>query len=123
MLDGLDARGAWTTVLLVGDGGYQALCVSDSSARLFDAMFGSTGVPDVDAPGPLEAVATDLGVGAVDDAQLSLAAGRVGSQVTSVSYDSATRGRVVATVSAGTTRSGSPATSSPGRSRTASGCS
>jgi len=96
-----ERRGAWTTVVLAGDAGFQALCVTDSSARLFDAMFGSSGVPGVDTPGPREAVATDLGVGAADDAELSVAAGLVGSEVTSVSYDSATQGRVAATVAAG----------------------
>lgn len=96
-----ERRGAWTTVVLTGPGGLQALCVSDSSTRFFDDMFGSVGVPDVAAPGPRDVVATDLGIGSVDGSELSLAAGLVGPDVREVSYESSERGRVQATVSRG----------------------
>ncbi len=36
-------RGVWTTVVLAGDDGFSALCVTDTSRHLFSDMFGSAG--------------------------------------------------------------------------------
>lgn len=97
-----EQRGVWTTVLLAGDDGFTALCVTDGSTRLFGDMFGSIGTPEgYRAPRPDEVIATDLGTGAIDAGELSLAAGYAGTDITGISYDSATHGRVEATVSQG----------------------
>ena len=98
-----ERRGTWTTVVLAGTDGFSALCITDSSAgSLAGGMFGSVGTPsDHLAPGPRDVFATGLGVGGSEDADLSLAAGDVGSDVTSVLYRSTTHGDVDATVSSG----------------------
>lgn len=97
-----ETRGAWTTVILSGAGGFSALCVTDRSTHVFDDWFGSVGTPSFDTtPGPRELIATDLGTGAIDAGELSLAAGTAGREVTAVSYDSATHGTVHATLAAG----------------------
>ncbi|MFC9970327.1 hypothetical protein ACFVH6_05425 [Spirillospora sp. NPDC127200] len=100
----VERRGVWTTVVLAGRAGtgFSAMCVTDGSARLFDAWFGSIGnASGRTPPGPRGLVATDLGVGGIDAGDLSLAAGEAGSQVVKVTYDSRTRGTVTATVSQG----------------------
>ena len=97
-----ERRGVWTTVVLVGDDGWSALCITDSSAGWFsDAMIGSSGVADVASPGPRGIVATDLGTGTMSAGNISLAAGRVGSDVVAVSYASRTDGVVAASVDEG----------------------
>jgi hypothetical protein len=98
-----ERRGVWTTVVLAGNGGLSAMCVTDSSARLFAEMIGSTGRPtagDV-APEPRELFATDLGMGTMSAGNISLAAGAAGSDVVSVVYRSRTHGVVTATVNGG----------------------
>lgn len=97
-----ERRGAWTTVVLAGEDGFSALCVTDSSRRLFDDWFGSVGHSATSAaPGPRALLVTDLGTGSMRAGDLSLAAGLVGSDVAAVAFDSATQGRVEATVSHG----------------------
>jgi hypothetical protein len=97
-----DRRGAWTTVLLAGDRGFTALCVTDESARLFGDQFGSIGIPEgYQEPRSDEVIATDLGTGTIDAGALSLAAGHAGTDITGISYDSPTHGTVDGTVSRG----------------------
>ncbi|GAB3917256.1 hypothetical protein GCM10011575_32170 [Microlunatus endophyticus] len=98
-----ERRGVWTTVLLAGAGGFSALCVTDDSAHLFDkAMIGSVGTPTGQKPtGSRDLTATDLGVGTIRGKSASLAAGTAGDDVVAVTYDSAVRGAVTATVSDG----------------------
>jgi hypothetical protein len=93
-----ERRGEWTLVILSGANGFSALCITDG---LFRDWFGSVGVPAVATAGPRDVVATDLGVGAADAGELSVAVGHAGSDVTGVTYRSASRGPVAATVSAG----------------------
>ncbi|MXG89722.1 hypothetical protein [Nocardioides flavescens] len=80
-----ERRGAWTTVVIASaqPGATSALCVTDESRPFFRSWIGSSG-PAVDEPGPREVVVTDLGTGSIDGADISLAAGRVGSDVVSV---------------------------------------
>ncbi len=97
-----ERRGDWTTVLLADEAGFAALCVTDDSRHLFADMFGSVGVSENYAPlDSRQVVATDLGVGAIDAGELSLAAGYVGVEVAAISYTSPVHGTVEATVSAG----------------------
>ncbi|PSL02775.1 hypothetical protein CLV30_10982 [Haloactinopolyspora alba] len=97
-----ERRGEWTLVTFAGTGGFSATCITDESAPLFRDWFGSIGAPAAyTAPGPRDVVATDLGAGEADAGELSVAAGIVGSEVTGVSYRSASHGEVVATVSGG----------------------
>ncbi|QGQ18513.1 hypothetical protein GC089_03650 [Cellulomonas sp. JZ18] len=98
-----ERRGAWTTVVLAGPGGFSALCVTDSSAGFFrDGMVGSVGVATGHVePAPREVRATDLGTGSMSAGDVSLAAGAVGTDVVGVRYASASRGDVVATVAEG----------------------
>lgn len=87
---------------LAGSGGFSALCITDESAPLFRDWIGSVGAPaDYATPDPRDVVATDLGTGIVNNGELSVAAGYVGSDVTGVVYRSASHGEVVATVSGG----------------------
>ena len=97
-----ERRGEWTLVTLAGSGGFSALCITDESAPLFRDWIGSVGAPaDYATPDPRDVVATDLGPGSVNNGELSVAAGYVGSDVTGVVYRSASHGEVVATVSGG----------------------
>lgn len=97
-----ERRGEWTLVTLTGAKGFSALCVTSESTPLFQDWFGSIGTPDNHAtPGPRDVVATDLGAGGVDAGELSVAAGHAGPDVTGVTYHSAHRGQVAATVSGG----------------------
>jgi hypothetical protein len=97
-----DRRGKWTLVVLADRRGFAALCITDESTTLFRSWFGSSGTPTKYAPpNPHEVVATDLGTGAIGAGELSVAAGYVGSDVTGVTYHSAGRGDVTATVSGG----------------------
>ena len=97
-----ERRGVWTLVTLAGANGFAALCVTDESTTLFRDWFGSVGTPaDRATPGPREVVATDLGTGAADAGELSIAAGYAGEDVTGVTYYSADHGPVAATVSGG----------------------
>jgi hypothetical protein len=96
-----ERRGTWTLVILSDANGFSALCITDQSTVLFRDWFGSLGFSPVVAAGPRDVVATDLGVGAGDAGELSVAAGYAGADVTGVTYHSASRGQVAATVSAG----------------------
>ncbi|GAA3439786.1 hypothetical protein [Kutzneria kofuensis] len=97
-----ERRGEWTLVILAGANGFSALCITDESTVLFRSWFGSLGTPvDHAASGPRDVVATDLGTGAIDAGELSVAAGYAGSDVTGVTYHSAGRGQVAATVAKG----------------------
>ena len=95
-------RGVWTTVVLAGDAGFSALCITDDSAGRFDdAMIGSVGTSAVVAPGPRDLVATDLGTGTLNAGELSLAAGWAGGDVVGLTYRSSAHGAVAATVDRG----------------------
>lgn len=98
-----ERRGVWTTVVLAGDDGFKALCITDESSPFFaKGMIGSVGTPaGYVPPGPRELIATDLGYGTVNNGELSLAAGYAGSDVAAVVYRSPTHGAVAATVSRG----------------------
>lgn len=97
-----ERRGEWTLVVLAGEEGFSALCITDESTPLFRSWFGSVGAPaDYATPDPRDVVATDLGTGSSDAGDLSVAAGYVGSDVTEVVYRSANDGGVAATVSGG----------------------
>jgi hypothetical protein len=97
-----ERRGEWTLVVLAGSDGFSALCITDESTPLFRDWFGSIGAPtNYATPDPRDVVATDLGTGAIDAGELSVAAGYFGSDVTGVVYQSASHGEVAATVSAG----------------------
>ncbi|PFG38052.1 hypothetical protein ATJ97_0522 [Georgenia soli] len=100
-----ESRGVWTTVVLAGADGFSALCITDGSAGLFAAgMIGSIGAPhglDGVSPGARELFPTDLGVGSMNDRDISLAAGQAGPDVVGVVYRSQAHGDVAATVSHG----------------------
>lgn len=97
-----ERRGAWTLVVLAGQDGFSALCITDDSTRLFQDFFGSIGkTPSADRPTPRGLTATVLGTGSADGNELSVAAGLAGPDVTALTYTSPTRGKVKATVSGG----------------------
>ncbi|QNE18930.1 hypothetical protein F1D05_14690 [Kribbella qitaiheensis] len=97
-----EQRGAWTLVVLAGQNGFSALCITDESTPLFKSNIGSIGsASDADQPGNRRLSATVLGAGSIDGNQLSIAAGAAGSDVAAVTYASATHGVVTATVSGG----------------------
>ncbi len=97
-----ERRGEWTLVTLAGSDGFSALCITDESTPLFRDWVGSIGTPaNYATPDPRDVVATDLGTGIVNNGELSVAAGYVGSDVTGVVYQSASHGEVAATVSGG----------------------
>lgn len=95
-----ERRGDWTTVVLTGPGGFDALCVTNTSAA--GDMFGSIGVPDVDtSPAARSIEITDLGTGTIRSGDLSLVAGLAGADIVGVTYRSPSRGDVEATVTGG----------------------
>jgi hypothetical protein len=97
-----EKRGAWTLVVLAGQNGFSALCITDESTRFFKSNFGSIGTAvDVDRPNSRGLSATDLGTGSIDGHDLSIAVGTATPDVTSVTYTSPTRGPVAATVGGG----------------------
>lgn len=97
-----EKRGAWTLVVLAGQNGFSALCITDESTRFFKSNFGSIGTAvDVDRPNSRGLSATDLGTGSIDGHALSVAVGTATPDVTSVTYTSPTRGPVAATISGG----------------------
>ena len=98
-----ERRGVWNTVVLAGDDGFSAMCITDDSTHLFSQdMIGSVGTPtDYAAPGPRDLTATDLGVGIMNAGDLSLAAGTAGSDIVGVAYHSRRHEEVAATVSQG----------------------
>ena len=98
-----ERRGQWTTVVLSGEDGFSALCITDGSDSLFNkGMIGSVGRPsDSAAPGPRELTAMVLGTGTMSAGAISIAAGSAGSDVTGVVYKSSAHQEVQATVSHG----------------------
>jgi hypothetical protein len=98
-----ERRGAWTTVILTGAGGFEATCTTDASAPWFDkGMIGSIGKLGAETdPAPRALKPTQLGVGMITNEPLSMAAGRAGEEVTGITYTSITGEEVVATVSKG----------------------
>lgn len=97
-----ERRGAWTLVILAGQGGFSALCITDDSTRLFQSFFGSIGrTASADRPTRRGLTATVLGTGSIDGNELSVAAGLAGADVTALTYTSATHGKVKATVNGG----------------------
>ncbi|MFC0627697.1 hypothetical protein [Kribbella deserti] len=97
-----ERRGAWTLVILAGQDGFSALCITDDSTRLFRDFIGSIGkTPQADQPAKKGLAATVLGTGSTGGGELSIVAGPAGSEVVAVSYNSARQGRVLATVSGG----------------------
>lgn len=99
-----EQRGVWTMVVLGGEGGFSALCVTAKPTGFFGggAMIGSIGVSGVAPPGPKDLVATDLGTAFISGpGQLSLAAGLAGSDVSAVTYRSPSGKDVAATVNQG----------------------
>ncbi|WP_433016130.1 hypothetical protein [Kribbella sp. CA-294648] len=96
-----ERRGRWTLVVLSGQHRFTALCVTDDSTHWFRDFFGSVGRPTVNPPAPRGLAATDLGTGAIDGRELSVAVGFAGSQVVAVTYTSPTHGKVKATVAGG----------------------
>lgn len=98
-----ERRGVWTTVVLAGEDGFSALCITDDAVHLFSkGMIGSVGKPaGYTTPGPRELMATDLGSGSMGAGEISLAAGAAGADIVGVIYKSQTREDVTATVSQG----------------------
>lgn len=98
-----ERRGDWTMVVLAGDQGFAAMCLTNDELGLFsDAAIGSIGTPDgFTEPAPREMRVTDLGTGTIADGTVSVAAGYAGADVVGVTYASAEHGRVEATVSGG----------------------
>lgn len=98
-----ERRGAWTTVVLTGADGFEATCTTDASAPWFNkGSFGSIGKPFPGESLSARGVrATELGTGVISNKPLSMAAGRVGADVTAIVYTSAAGKRIEATVSKG----------------------
>lgn len=97
-----ERRGAWSLVLLTGDDGFSALCITDESRPLFRSSFGYVGAATDTAEGTDGSLAANaLGVGSIDGRELSVATGPVGPDVVAVTYLSDEHGEVAATVSHG----------------------
>jgi hypothetical protein len=98
-----ERRGAWVTVVLSGPDGFEATCTTDATAPLFDkGSFGSVGKPNTVAALPARGIApTQLGTGTIADKPISLASGRVGADVAAITYTSASKEDVTATVAKG----------------------
>ncbi|MET4541628.1 hypothetical protein ABIE37_003426 [Arthrobacter bambusae] len=98
-----ERRGAWTTVVLSGAGGFEATCTTDSTAPWFKkGSFGSVGKPGDGQPlSSREVRATQLGTGVIADNPLSMASGQVGADVAAIAYTAAAGERITATVSKG----------------------
>lgn len=88
------SRGVWTPVVLAGEDGFSATCITDDAIHLFDkGMIGSVGrSTGHTAPGPRELTAADLETGTISAGGISLAAGSIGSDVAGVVYRSRTTG-------------------------------
>lgn len=94
-----ERRGDWVTVVLSGDDGFTATCITDASARLTSSgMIGSIGASAEVRPDLRELRPTSMGLGAVSDEELSMLVGYSGAEVTGVTYSSHMHGEVVATV-------------------------
>lgn len=98
-----ERRGAWTTVILTGAGGFDAVCVTDASAPSFrKGRIGAIGKSGTDTGSkPRGLVVTQLGTGTIGGNPISMASGAAGSDVAGIIYTSASGEEVVATVSRG----------------------
>lgn len=97
-----ERRGAWTLALLVGEGGFSALCIADESTPLFNGMIGYVGVStSYEALQPRAVRPLAFGGGIVNNQPVSVVAGEIGSAIVGVTYRSKEHGEVVATVSNG----------------------
>lgn len=98
-----EKRGAWTTVVLAGSGGFEATCTTDSTAPWFKkGSFGSVGKPgNGKEPTGRDIRTTQLGTGVISNNPLSMASGQVGPDVVAMSYTSRVGERITATVSKG----------------------
>lgn len=98
-----ERRGAWVTVILTGADGFEASCTTDVTAPWFNrGTFGTVGKPANATALPARGIAvTGLGTGTNADNHISMAAGRVGTDVATMSYTSADGTRVIATVAKG----------------------
>ena len=98
-----ERRGAWVTVVLTGPDGFEATCTTDATAPWFrKGMIGSIGKPGNVAALPARGVAaTQLGTGTIADKAISIASGRVGTDVAAISYTYSANEKVVATVAKG----------------------
>ncbi|MFF1383560.1 hypothetical protein ACFVWT_08345 [Arthrobacter sp. NPDC058288] len=99
----VERRGAWVTVVLSGPEGFEATCTTDATAPWFrKGLIGSIGKPGNVAALPARGItATQLGTGTIADKPISIASGRVGTDVTAVSYTNAANDQVIATVAKG----------------------
>ncbi|KQR17319.1 hypothetical protein [Cellulomonas sp. Leaf334] len=94
-----ERRGAWTTVVLAGAGGFSAVCITDDTGT---GMIGSWGTPSgYVAPGPRELYAFTLSTGTTGAGDISMIDGTSGTDVVGVVYRSRSHGDVVATVNKG----------------------
>lgn len=98
-----ERRGAWVTIVLTGIGGFEATCTTDVTAPWFrKGMIGSIGKPTNASDLPARGIAaTELGTGTIEDKPISIASGRVGTDVTEVSYINSANEDIVATVAKG----------------------
>jgi hypothetical protein len=98
-----ERRGAWVTVVLTGPDGFEATCTTDATASWFHkGMIGSIGKPGNVTALPARGIAaTQLGTGTIADKAISIASGRVGTDVTAISYTNAANEEVIATVAKG----------------------
>lgn len=98
-----ERRGAWVTVVLSGRDGFEATCTTDATAPWFrEGMIGSIGKPSNATALPARGIAaTQLGTGTIADKPISIASGRVGTEVVAVTYTSAANEEVIATVAKG----------------------
>lgn len=98
-----ERRGSWVTVVLSGEDGFEATCTTDATAPWFNkGTIGSIGKPSNATSPPARGIAaTQLGTGTIGNKPISIASGRVGTDVAAMSYTNAAKERVVATVSKG----------------------
>jgi hypothetical protein len=98
-----ERRGTWVTVVLSGTDGFEATCTTDATAPWFrKGTIGSIGKPTNVADLPARGIAaTQLGTGMIADKPISIASGRVGPDVTGLSYTNADKEDVIATVAKG----------------------
>ncbi|WP_432394764.1 hypothetical protein ACRQ5B_13775 [Pseudarthrobacter sp. L19] len=91
------------TVVLSGEDGFEATCTTDATAPWFNkGTIGSIGKPSNAASLPSRGIAaTQLGTGSIGNKPISIASGRVGTEVTGMSYINSAKEKVVVTVSKG----------------------
>ncbi|MCC3274904.1 hypothetical protein LJ753_03320 [Arthrobacter sp. zg-Y20] len=95
-----ERRGEWMTVVLTGADGFEATCITDGSAPLFDGgMIGSIGRLGAETdPAARSLAPTQLGTGMIRNKPISIASGRAGDDVVGVTYTSIAGEEVAATV-------------------------